>query len=470
MYAAFKNLIEESARRFQLLDKKEIIRVVSHLDADGICSAAIMINALNKENRRYTISILPQLKEENLKELAKESGNIFVFTDLGSGQLDVIHKVLHHKTVFILDHHVPQSEKTAKNIIHVNPCLHGIDGSTVISGAGVVYLFSKALLQNTEMSHIAIIGAIGDIQDKEGFSDLNKEILNDAVASGKMQVTQGLKFFGLQTRPLPKLLQYSTDTVIPGVTGSESNAIQFLMSLGIHPKNGNGWKRLTDLTDEEKQKLVAGIIMKRVDLPRPDNIFTDVYLLTEENDTSPLKEAKEFSTLLNACGRMNKASLGIGACLNDKKLKAQAVRHLVNYKREIMNALTWFSENKHNSAIVIKKDNYMIINAETSIMATMIGTLTSILSKNNDFKPNYYLLGMAQNDDLTTKISLRITGNSEDVNLKDIINQMIALLGHGEGGGHPYAAGAVIKTDDEASFLKIAQQVLDKVVMEEHIA
>ena len=52
----------------------------------------------------------------------------------------------------------------------MNPHLFDIDGSTEISGAGVVYLFCKALDgKNKDMAHIAIVGAIGDIQEDKGF-------------------------------------------------------------------------------------------------------------------------------------------------------------------------------------------------------------------------------------------------------------------------------------------------------------
>ena len=79
------------------------------------------------------------------------------------------------------------------------------------------------------------------------------------------------------------------------------------------------------------------IILKRLGSEEnPDDVLGSIYIMIEEEDENPMKDAKEFATLLNSCGRMNKPSLGIGCCLNDKKSKEDAVILLNNYKREII--------------------------------------------------------------------------------------------------------------------------------------
>ncbi len=49
-YERFKESIKQAAGRFRKTDKKGKIRIVSHLDADGISACSILINALNHEN------------------------------------------------------------------------------------------------------------------------------------------------------------------------------------------------------------------------------------------------------------------------------------------------------------------------------------------------------------------------------------------------------------------------------------
>lgn len=491
-YDSFKHEAKRIAGIFNNIITKKTVRVVSHLDSDGICACSIIISCLIKKNMKYSISILPQLKIENIKELEKEDTDVIIFTDFGSGQLKDIQKYLKKKTVFVLDHHLPQAEVTDENIFHLNPCNYNIDGSSEISGAGVTFIFANAVTDCSEMAHIAIIGAIADMQEDEGFKELNEEILSIAEKKKKLIVNKGLKFFGLQTRPIPKLLAYGTETFIPGVTGSESNAIQFIQNLGINPMVKGRYKLLNELTNDEKKKLVAGIILKRHKQEKPDNIFTKVYILPNEEENSPLRDAREFSTLLNACGRLNKASLGIATCLGDEKMKKRAIAILQDYKREILNSIKWYNENKDKNKNIIRKDNFVIINAEDNVIHTMIGTLASILARSNEFKEGYYILAMAQGYDGTTKVSLRVSGNSTGIddsdtsngvmskdsnsengmnvpNLKEIISKIIKRINHGEGGGHINAAGAIIDTEKEESFIEAAKVILDMEGREEII-
>ena len=70
MYERFYKEIEKAAAKFKSWDKSKTIRLISHLDADGISAAAVIIHLLNQENRKYTISILPQLDRETIQKLA----------------------------------------------------------------------------------------------------------------------------------------------------------------------------------------------------------------------------------------------------------------------------------------------------------------------------------------------------------------------------------------------------------------
>ena len=450
----FFKKIEQAAIKFRKINEGTI-RIVSHLDADGICACSIMIKTLKRMNKNYSVSIIHQLSEDFLKELSEESYSTYVFTDLGSGQFSLIKKYLKGKKIFILDHHQPSDGKD-DNIIHVNPMLYGMDGSKDISGSGVVFLFSRALdKKNDDLAHLAVIGAIGDVQEDKGFSGINKQILEIAIKNKKIKLEKSLRLFGITTRPLHKVLEYSSDPYIPGISGSESNVIQFLHKLDIEPKQGNKWKTFNDLTEDEKKRLVSAIILERVNEENPEDVFGDLYLLTEEDKASPTCEAREFSTLLNSCGRMDKASLGIGVCLNDKKLKEKAIRNLDDYKKEIVKALRWFGENR-KSKDVIEKNNFIIINAKGNVLGTIIGTLASILSK-SDLK-NKYILSMARLDAKSTKISLRYTGD-KDIDLKEIISKITEKV-DGEAGGHKNAAGALIDKEKEESFIKEAENIL----------
>jgi single-stranded-DNA-specific exonuclease len=466
-YDLFKEDIKKTVEEFKKIDKKENIKVVSHLDADGISAASLMVKCLTNDNRKYSISIVPQLKKETLEEFAKEAYNCYIFTDLGSGVLTEIENLFKGKKVIILDHHEPEKvDIKSSNIFFVNPHKFDIDGGIEISGAGVVYLFSSSFDKKMEdFAHVAIIGAIGDMQEHNGFKKLNNEILQAAINKGKIKVIRGLRLFGAQTKPLHKVLEYCTDPLIPGVSGNESGAIQFLQQLGINPKNGSGWKKVMHLSEEEMKKLVTAVILTRLGEKNPEDVLGNVYLLREENHESPTKDVKEFSTLLNACGRLDKASLGIGACLGDKKIKKQAISLLTEYKKEIVNSLQWYDKNK-NSNFVTKGNGYILINSQKSIRPTIIGTLASIVSKSNAIQEKF-VMSLAQVEDGTTKVSLRMSGNYPELDLKQIISEIVNELPNCEAGGHANAAGALIPTNIEEDFIKKAKIILEKSAIKE---
>ena len=126
---------------------------------------------------------------------------------------------------------------------------------------------------------------------------------------------------------------------------------------------------------------------------------------------------KEFSTLLNACGRLSKYSLGIGTCLGYKKAKSNAINLLTDYKRELISGLDWFYQNR-KSENRFESKKYVIINAKEAIKDTMIGTVTSIITKSNIYPEGTLLISMSYTLDLNIKISVRCVGDSEKFDLK----------------------------------------------------
>lgn len=471
-YEKFARMVNEVGEEFRKISHEETIRLVSHLDADGITSCSLMVKLLNLTNRKYSLSIIQQLKVENLHEFAREPYEVMVFTDLASGLVNEISTILKGKKVFILDHHEMSEGELPPNINIVNPHLHGIDGGKEISGAGVVYRFAEAVEPKMQdFAHIAIVGAIGDMQEQGKFEYLNDKILEIAVKRGKIKVKRGLRLFGAQTRPLYKALEYCTDPFIPGVSGSESGSIQFLQSCGISPKHEKAWKKVGHLTEEEMKNLVTGVIMRRLGETSPEDVLGNVYLLREEEEGSPTKDAKEFATLLNACGRLGKASIGIGACIGDEKDKQRALRVSTEYKRHIVNAMNWYNDHKE-SGVVEQGKGFMILNAGISILPTIIGTLASIISKGTEVKEGTYILSLAQLEDGFSKASIRIAGIREDpdVDLKQTIDKIVDGLPECEAGGHQHAAGAVFPTEHEEQFLKSARRVLGDLGKEEKVS
>ena len=179
-----------------------------------------------------------------------------------------------------------------------------------------------------------------------------------------------------------------------------------------------------------------------------------------------MRDLKEFATVLNACGRLGNASVGIGACLGNEEMKQRAVKAMAAYRREISSAMSWY---KNANGSVIRGKGYMIINAEDKVMPTIIGTLASIVSRSGEVKDGTLILSMAQMLSGKTKVSLRVGGSrGHGLNLRDIIAAIAGCV-DGQAGGHHEAAGALFETSREAEFVEAAKRVLEAQSIEEKV-
>src|SRR3989344_3675722 len=155
----FLKAVKEVVHSFRGLSKQPI-KLVSHLDADGLTSSAIMIAALHREHLFFSLTTVRQIDDLVLEELRRDHASTIFFLDLGSGSLRAIEEALPEKTIFILDHHRAE-QYTPSRIFFLNPLSFGIPGEH-LSGAGVCYLFAKALdSRNMDLAYLALIGAIG---------------------------------------------------------------------------------------------------------------------------------------------------------------------------------------------------------------------------------------------------------------------------------------------------------------------
>jgi len=439
-----------------------VIRVVSHFDADGLAAAGILGKALVRLGGRVHIRIERWLDEEAVEEAALGEPSLLVFTDLGSGSLDLLTEKLKNQQVIILDHHPPLGE-APPNFLHLNPHLHGVDGSRDLSGAGVSYLVAKAMSPtNVDLASIAIVGSLGDLQDKyerRSLGGLNRLIVEDAVQAGYVQVEVDLLLFGRETRPIHKALARTTNPYIPGISGEEDRALAFLTKLGISPKHGDRWRTLRDLSEEEKRRLYSALAdhLASEGFPKDTalNLIGHAYTLTREEAWTPLHDAREFAVLLNATGRMGRHGLGVAICMGARgPVLEEAEGVLEEYRRTITKYLSWlWEENRIEEA-----RNIYIIHGEDQVSENLIGTISSILSTS---LPKPVIAYAAIPDRELVKVSARGTSQLVERGL-DLGRVMAAAAMEcsGRGGGHDIAAGAQVPTERLRKFLQLVDRLV----------
>jgi len=431
--------------------EKGHIRVVTHFDADGICAGAIMHETLSTLKKNFEIDFVKQLERDVAAGISKDkdSADLWIFTDLGSGQLDAIKEFFPGKKIVVADHHQP-IDISWDGLTHVNPHLAGIDGKDEISGAGVAYLVCRMLTSKAwKLVDLAVIGAAGDMQKVNGnYKGVNEMFVKDAELAGKLKVDKGLRLFGRYTRPLIKAIEYSTDPFIPNISGNQSGALQFLNNYGIPIKDSKGaWLRLADLSKDDEKKLASALLIEATHAGvKPGDLIGNVYKLHNNY------EIREFTTILNACGRIEKPIDGMKLCLGHID-SADAI--MGAYRKKIATYLEWIKLNKD---AFVKTDNAVYVVAGNSISDNMIGTSVSIAMR-SILKANV-AIGFA-NSDNGVKVSGRILINSNGANLGKAVQQASKELG-GEGGGHTNAAGAKIPLGTEAKFIQLIDPLLLK--------
>ncbi len=444
-----------------------VIHVFSHLDADGLAAAGIIGRALFRLDARFRIRITQWINDKAIEEILSEKPQLIVFTDLGSGYIDLLNEKLSDFKIVILDHHQVSGEKTA-NIVHVNPHLHEIDGARDISGSGVTYFAAKAMDKaNIDSAPIAVVGALGDMQDKYDqrmLGGLNEKIVEDAKSTGLLTVEKDLIFFGRETRPIHRTLASTTNPFIPGISGEEDKSLAFLVSLDIKPKHGDKWRALRDLSEEEKKRLcsaLADYLLSKGLHYEVSNLIGHVYILNREEPWTPLRDAREFSVLLNGTGRMDKPSLGVAVCMGDRgSALEEANKVLREYRRTLGKYLGWVMEKTERME---ELENIYVVHGEDFLEDKIVGAISSILSSSlpNPEKPLIMYANVKEEE--IAKFSARTVDmvTHRGVNLGEVM-QVAAEKFLGKGGGHNIAAGAQVPIKNINPFIKLVDELVGK--------
>ncbi len=423
------------------IEKDSVIRVISHNDADGISAAAVIANALAEEDVQFHTTIVPRLKEDMVNQLRSEKYDLFIFSDMGSPFIKEFNTYKHD--VIVADHHQVDDTPSESNVIHINPHLFGIDGSRDLCGAGSAYLTVREL-DKKHLAYFALVGAFGDMQGQEGFTGMNKMILDDAIESGAVEVHEGLKIVSKASEPIFKSLAYTFSPPLPTISGDLDGAREFLekmnLSYGI---------KFTDLEDEEKDLLKDALISINPD------IFGDCYTLPKEIPL--LQDLEEYSYILDACGKNKKQGLGLSIALGEREKALDAALRLQRqYRDQIVKGLEWI---KKNGAEQLNTIQYLY--SEDKVLKSVMGTIASIglsVELLDNSKP---VIGMSRlHKDI--KISGRTTRDmvAQGVNLGQALRDSSNNF-TGTGGGHDIAAGAMIPYEAKDSFLHLVDEMVE---------
>ena len=288
---------------------------------------------------------------------------------------------------------------------------------------------------------------------------MNRTIINDGEKSGVIRSVRDIRYFGRETRPVYKLLQYSSDPLIPGLSGRETACIKFLQELDIKMKDGDNWRRWIDLNKDERTKIISSIaqllLMKGFGHSLTQRIVGEVYFLEKEKIGTELHDAKEYATLLNSTARYGQHETGVKVCLGDRdKWLKKAQNLLRGHRHNLVEGLQFAREEG-----IFKREYLQYFHAKDGIRDTIVGIVANMLLNSEDTSNDLPLIGFANKSKGEVKASARGTQElvEKGLNLSLAMRKAASAI-DGVGGGHNIAAGATIPKGKEEEFLELMEK------------
>lgn len=461
------NNYEESRKHMDLLLNKakdkimdaEDVTIFTHTDCDGITAGSILSSIMDKLEIEHTVNFVEINEVENLET----DTELTIISDLGAGQN--IQNICNNtnSSLIVLDHHPPIRKLGTElrgDLIEINPNYYGLDGSYTISGGGLSYFLAKTF-HFYDLSWMGILSAVGDMQNSMTgkLRGLNTEILSDSTEVGCVNYINDLLLYGRHTRPLFVALSYFGDIHLP-LTNNRNECIHFLENLDIPVKNDLGTVRyLCDLSMDEKGRLFTELL-KMMTRAVPDKyvkyvpklISGESYEFTFEDDYTTFKDASEYSTVINACGRNGRHELGLEVIKGNRDKIAGELETLVkSHKRYLAQNMTRIQE--ANSVEIMENIQYF---DGSGIKPSVVGTIAGMLLSNYDWQKPIIGYTHIDSEQPGYKVSLRCSKllGYEGIHFGNMVRDISEKCG-GSGGGHSVACGAYIPEENMDKFLAL---------------
>ena len=452
---------------FMVENEKEII-IISHLDADGIASASIISSALARLGAKCTVRTVSDITPNILEQMRSENHDFYIITDLGAGMANQFHQALNNRWVVIDHHQIPEEEISRDDNNQIlNAWKYGIDGGKEISAGGMAYMLATTLdRKNKDLSPIAIVSALADRQDqgdKKSLFGLNYEIVKTAESLKLISINLDLLLTGRETRPIHETLAYTAFPYIEGLTWNTEACHALIKNAGIKMRKNGRSRVLSEISQDEKSIILDAIAKfvvnssKNKEVNVIDNLIGYTYTLVNEDQRSQLRDAREFSTMLNACGRIRKAGIGIGICMGDRNAVLEEGEKIVTkYRTTLRNSISSIFAEKWR---MIDNGKSVFINGEGLLAEDMLGAVSSLLSGSPSLGGRLVFVRTLTKDGAYKFSARKSLGSTSTSNLGLIMRYCSELVG-GSGGGHSPAAGCRIPPTGLEEFLSAVRNAI----------
>lgn len=420
--------LKRSVERLRSYPRSAKVRIVSHYDTDGICSAAILAKSVEREGFDFHVTLLNHPFREELEKLQNDESDLMIFSDLGSGQLDIIKKL--NVNSIVLDHHqTEENDAVVGSVIQVNSNIFGIDGNFEISGAGLSYLFAKTLNKgNVDLSVFSILGAIGDKQNLGGFRGFNRDIFDEARRNGLIRMSKPSLKIG--NREIFHEIRNSVDPYYPGLSGRDDKIEKFLDSISIKRDTRYG-----DLNSEERKDLHSFLMLSLIKNNIEPEVLDEIVKERILSDKLPMN-LDILSDIIDSCSKHGEPGIALSFCLNPEKFLDLVIRKSDEYKEKILEKLVELEDGRLN-----EKENMVYFLAEKASEGSY---MSGIVSNYFDCKSKPVFSFTEKDGKIHVSCRARRGLVEKGLDLGFMMRDIASRFG-GAGGGHKIAAGGTFE-------------------------
>lgn len=417
-------------RASSILEEYDKFRIITHYDGDGIASAAVLAQVLMDSKKGFHCRFVHSFPDDISEDLP------VICTDIGNSHLDKISEM--DCPAVVLDHHAVDGTVEGKeDKVFINPHEFGIDGSQEVSGGTLSFLlayeFKKRYL---DLAFYGLVGAAADKQNIEGFSGVNRKILDKALEEGELSEEGGLYIDG---GGVMDALMKACDPYFPGLSGREENISEILDDLKIDHETP-----VDEVPKGKGRKLNSFLVMALLKRDIPSHVIENI---SGPRYRSPLRDMDIdlMYRYVNALARTSKPGLGLSLCLGEVEALESAREIRGQYREDLVSRLKELEDDG-----IEKKENIQYFYEEKRERKGELAGLGMLYM----FDQNKAAFGLAQEDG-SVDISARGTKRMVEAGLDlGALCREIADEFGGDGGGHDIAAGARVSSEDIDDFLE----------------
>lgn len=299
-FQALTQLINEVSRKVRdVIAQEGHILLLSRPRADGIAATGILAKSIMRMEGRFTIKFSNMFLDRP-SSVGEVRADLVFLLDLGEDLSKEMSNILSTEHI-VIDHHIHEEYDE----LDIVPNRFGFRGSDEVSTSTLTYMLAKSLSEeNKDMVASAVVGSIGarqDVCDRRSLCSLNEALLQEAINSGYVETRDGIVLLGIFNHPIHESIAFTVDPFITSLAGNVETCKSVLLNAGIELRYEYKWKTFDMLSEDERKKLMNTLSSYlAISGDTLESIMGTIFILKQEDEHTPLKEAREFSYLLDS--------------------------------------------------------------------------------------------------------------------------------------------------------------------------